>query len=532
MTQRLFIIGFLFIGIHLMASSPIAEVRGNLVDIMLAKENAAVFSQNKTFQFSESLPKMLRGKKFTTGLIENSGISQVKCNKSCEIIIALPYKKNDIPGWTFSGEQFSVGSKRNYYIYVYKYNNPDIWLDIPQKQKTSDAPILLFADEIVWTNPIKVPGTVIAQTPEIKKVNLTNPTIALLPDGNYLAAIANAIREPGDPPSTSFFLSTDKGKSWSVQSTGDIFVNYGNLFVHNGNVYIMGCAGVKTDVVICKSTDQGKTWTHPTGENSGILLKGSYHTAPVPVVIHNDRIWRAMERSFVEKERKAFVMSAPVDADLLKASSWISSEALDYRPDWISGNNFKQWIEGNVVVDRNGEIVNILRVDDEKNGQSAAIISIRELTKSSFNPEQDIIFFPGGGKKFTIRYDSKSDRYWTISNAVFDTDRTTRHAGIYKNGIHCGLIRNHLVLMYSDNLRNWTVKDTLISSRYPFFHGFQYIDWQFEGNDIIAVSRTAFEESRGLPVRQHDANFFLFHRFGNFRNQKIETIVVEDSYEL
>jgi len=53
-------------------------------------------------------------------------------------------------------------------------------------------------------------------------------------------------------------------------------------------------------------------------------------------------------------------------------------------------------------------------------------------------------------------------------------------------------------------------------------HGFQYIDWQFDGNDIIAVSRTAFEDERGLPVRQHDANYFLFHRFTNFRGTTTE----------
>ena len=80
--------------------------------------------------------------------------------------------------------------------------------------------------------------------------------------------------------------------------------------------------------------------------------------------------------------------------------------------------------------------------------------------------------------------------------------------------------------MYSDDLRNWIVKDTLITSNDPFFHGFQYVDWQFDGNDIVAVSRTAFDEVRGLPTRQHDANFFTFHQFKNFRTDVIETIII------
>lgn len=51
----------------------------------------------------------------------------------------------------------------------------------------------------------------------------------------------------------------------------------------------------------------------------------------------------------------------------------------------------------------------------------------------------------------------------------------------------------------------------------------QYVDWVFDGDDIIAVSRTAFPETRGLPARQHDANFLTFHRISNFRNAGFET---------
>lgn len=49
------------------------------------------------------------------------------------------------------------------------------------------------------------------------------------------------------------------------------------------------------------------------------------------------------------------------------------------------------------------------------------------------------------------------------------------------------------------------------------------MDWVFDGDDIIAVSRTAFPETRGLPARQHDANFLTFHRISNFRNAGFET---------
>ncbi|MHC4863542.1 MAG: hypothetical protein ACYTEX_05645, partial [Planctomycetota bacterium] len=48
--------------------------------------------------------------------------------------------------------------------------------------------------------------------------------------------------------------------------------------------------------VIRRSDDSGKTWTVPQDKDSGLLLDGGrYHTAPVPVVVHHGRIWRAME---------------------------------------------------------------------------------------------------------------------------------------------------------------------------------------------------------------------------------------------
>ena len=45
---------------------------------------------------------------------------------------------------------------------------------------------------------------------------------------------------------------------------------------------------------------------------------------------------------------KAFVMSAPVDADLLDASSWTRTNALERDPKWLNGK-FGGWLEGNAV---------------------------------------------------------------------------------------------------------------------------------------------------------------------------------------
>jgi hypothetical protein len=48
-------------------------------------------------------------------------------------------------------------------------------------------------------------------------------------------------------------------------------------------------------------------------------------------------------------------------------------------------------------------------------------------------------------------------------------------------------------------------------------HGFQYVDWLFDGDDIIAACRTAYDDGVGGARNQHDSNFMTFHRFANFR---------------
>ena len=52
-------------------------------------------------------------------------------------------------------------------------------------------------------------------------------------------------------------------------------------------------------------------------------------------------------------------------------------------------------------------------------------------------------------------------------------------------------------------------------------HGFQYVDWLFDGADIIAACRTAFDDDEGGAHNFHDANYLTFHRIANFREQTV-----------
>lgn len=491
------------------------EVRGRLIDIRTAEAGAEVYPQYKHHRFGRSLPARLAGMTYAVSLREFAGPQSVRSTRKCDLLLALADTLPDTTLWRATGEAFFVNRTR-YRLFTRRYDTPGAWMPLPSPCEGGPS-AMLFARRLRVAETATVPGVIIARVSELRKMNITNPNIVILPDGGYLAVCSGI---PTQRHAT-FFRSDDRGASWRRWSASPSPIGFYSLFRHRGALYLMGTSIPGGNIVICRSDDDGRTWTSPceaTGE--GILVRGRYHSAPVPVVEHAGRIWRAMETNEPHEPRKAFVLSAPIGSDLLQAASWTVSEALASSPEWIAESDergFRQWIEGNVVVAPGGELVDMLRVDEHRYGRSAAIVRIESPHRLAFDPDRDIVEMPGGGKKFTIRYDSLSRRYWALVSAVKEEYRGARHGGIYAAGIHCGLIRNTLALVSSPDLREWTTERIVIESDNPFFDGFQYVDWQFDGDDIVAVVRLAMEEERGLPTRQHDANFLVFERIRDFR---------------
>ena len=75
--------------------------------------------------------------------------------------------------------------------------------------------------------------------------------------------------------------------------------------------------------------------------------------------------------------------------------------------------------------------------------------------------------------------------------------------------------RNLLSLMASEDMLNWYLVADLIdrSGCDPEKIGFQYVNFEFEGEDIIYLCRTAMND----PHDYHDSNYSTFHRIHNFR---------------
>jgi hypothetical protein len=352
---------------------------------------------------------------------------------------------------------------------------------------------------------------VVAHSPAATQQYIGSPSITILPDGSYAAS--HDLFGPGSTKDVSrVFRSRDSGRSWKqcAELKGQW---WSKLFFHGGALYIFGFSKENGSVVIRRSRDYGSTWTSPDDPDSGLLRDdGPYHGSSTPVIIHNGRIWRALEDCMGPagwgRQFRARMFSAPVDADLLKRDSWTVSQPLGRDASWLQGD-FGGWLEGNPVVDRDGSMRNVMRVDYRKGAEKAALLRCSADGKTlSFDPERDFVDFPGGGKKFNILWDTASAQYWSLSNIVLP-----RHAGGNPERT-----RNAQALLRSPDLRKWEVRAVVLYHPDTQTHGFQYVDWAVDGRDMIAMCRTAFDEPAGQAHNQHDANYLTFHRITDFRN--------------
>ena len=358
------------------------------------------------------------------------------------------------------------------------------------------------------------PGVVVAHHFAGSGLYVGSPAIVILPDGGYVAThdlfgpgAPDGGREPPAPQQvpliwgrTCVFGSSDRGRSWThlTDLDGQFF---SNLFTHGDALYVMGTSGRYGDVVIRRSTDGGRTWTEPRDERSGRLVVGCYHTAPVPVIQHEGRLWRGVEEVVTDwpmRDLAVRVLSCPDDVDLLNARNWTLSESARYDRAWVPSDPKQQWLEGNVVPTPDGGLVNMLRTVAGRQDRMARVRVSRDGKALSFDPNRDFVTMPGAGVKFTVRFDDVSGLYWSLVNPNCE--------------------RHVLSLISSPDLKEWTVEAELLRAAREGMDGFQYPDWQFDGKDMIVASRTAFDDEYGGPPRAHDANFLTFHRVHGFRS--------------
>lgn len=337
---------------------------------------------------------------------------------------------------------------------------------------------------------------------------LCSPSMVRCPDGSLLASMD--VYGSNMPQNLSIlFRSLDDGKTWHYVT--ELYPCYwGTLFVHKNEVYMLSASTEYGDVLIGRSTDNGKTFCTPT-----VLFRGSCkcnhegnHKYPMNIVKYGGRLYHPIEWGSWSKKpllHSAAMLSCDENADLLDPQSWNMSEPLPYNHDWpgTSVGDCGFTIEGTPVVLPDGKLYSIMRycIECSDYPTFGRAITYRINTDNPDAPPEfhKVIHFPGNHSKFMIRYDEQSKKYYSLVSRILDHESRMN--------------RNLLSLISSPDGENWSLVKDIIDFRNEKDVAFQYVWFEIEKDDIIFLSRTAFNGARNA----HDANYSTFHRIENFR---------------
>lgn len=409
-----------------------------------------------------------------------------------------------------------------------------------------------FADTTLNISQIAV------RQPESAGVFLGSPSLLRLPSGALLAShdLFGPGAAPGQR--TAFVrASADNGQTWADAGpapgpTAVADVYWATLFRRAGGgdgadvVYLLGVsndgnAGVPAQATISRSLDGGATWVSPAVRLTN--SSASFSTGPTPVLEFAGRLWRALEHNTAPGWASGYsvvVLSAAADApNLLDPAAWTLSGELPFAgavrarvpAAWARAGVVSSygWLEGGAVDPGDGGSSGIrvlLRVNSLPAANKAALVSLASATATPVF-ESWIDPFPGGMTKFSVRRDAVSGLFVSLTNNVSDDSVSfppscaalPSPAGPLPC---CGFLtaclggaaappclwchavaRNVLTLSVSASLGDgWRVAATVLSDDTgapgylsELLTGFQYVDFQFDGDDLIYATRAAYRGS-------------------------------------
>lgn len=328
-----------------------------------------------------------------------------------------------------------------------------------------------------------------------------SPSVIRLPDG-ALVASHDVFRGGSGQNFTVVFRSDDNGASW--YHTCDLFPCFwGKLFIHRGQLYMLAIGGEYGDVLIGKSEDGGRSFLAPTPiiRGSHCASVGGPHRAPMPILEDGGRLWTSLEFGTWNSSVlfNPGMISIDADADLLVAENWAIAPPLMGREGWMKELP-AACIEGSMLVTPDGRLAEIIRTNYQTVGKTMIFEADRNDPQSPFKPYK-IIDSDFHTTKFSVRRDPASGRYYSVANRFTSAKLSN--------------MRNLQCLMVSDDLENWRCARVLhdMSGRDPRFVGLQYADWEFDGDDIICLTRTAINGAHSY----HDANCVTYSVIKDFR---------------
>lgn len=335
-----------------------------------------------------------------------------------------------------------------------------------------------------------------------------SPSLLRLPSGRLLAS--HDVYWGGCAQNlTLVFASDDNGISWQFLSRlSPCF--WGKLFFHDGKIYMLGMS-TEYGALLIFCSDDGINWSAPSKLiPGGDSARGGPHKAPMPVIACQGRLWTAIDYgSWTLGSHANGLISVRCDADLMDPGQWVCTGFLPYDPAWpgTSRGPSAGCLEGNAVVAPDGQLYNLLRyqtIDCQPEYGRAILLQADPGRPAAQLRFAAVIDFPGNLSKFKVDYDPQTKRYYALVSRVtsdFIRQRNVLSLTSSPDLIHWRIERD--ILNYMDN--GWPEPVDKV--------GFQYVDWIFDGPDLLALSRTALNGA----FNYHNANALTFHRIRNFR---------------
>ena len=347
-------------------------------------------------------------------------------------------------------------------------------------------------------------------------VNLYSPSLLITRDREgrkvYYVSYEHAEGTGWDELQTETVLrrSYDEGKTWEDVAVFDN-IRWAILFEVKGRIYLCGTllhpdaalriARLEDDGSLTEADLHGPEgiWTNP---NAHLIYKGRLHLPTFP-----------------------YAMAADVDADFLKPESWTYSNSFKdmLTKDWFFAETGAEGLETfwpleNNVVEKDGKLYQIMRLECIPNNGYAGLLEMTDDGKNvKLAPEcNGMVEMPTTVTKFMVRYDEATGLYLAFANLPtipmpFPSRSSTPVSG------H----RNILGLVASPDLVNWKVLDVMLCDRAVLncvasarSHGFQYVIWEFDGEDLVYVVR----ESVGYTKTYHDGQCVTLYRLKDYKN--------------
>ena len=367
--------------------------------------------------------------------------------------------------------------------------------------------------------PLAQQYTVVGRTPA-RHLTAMEPGIIVLPSGRlfvsfpFLSHLRQTPRPPDyQRPVLNLATSDDRGARWQPAGQLQHLVT-GTPFLHQGALYLLGHREDRRDVVITRSTDEGRSWSPLS-----TLFTGDFWNCPTGIAFHQGRLYRALG-GHEKNGRETLVIAGDLSRDLLDPAAWRKSNHLAFPgvpKDLVRGgeadSGYSHWLEPNVVVIRGKlYVLCTVKFTNQAGWLTPGLAALCAIEDDGTKLDYRFLQYhptPGGQLKFHILHDERTRLYWRTLNLPLDT--TVPADERWEKRGNFGGDRRTLALSYGTDGLNWLQAGIIATMDHPW-NGFQYAAPCVDGEDLVLVARCALD-----AANQHDSNIISFHRVKNFR---------------